>query len=190
MERIEHKGYTIEVYPDEDPINPRHDFDHVGTMVCFHPRYDLGDKDHGFTPETLTAHVALPGVTKLPLFLLDHSGLTISTGRYVCDPQGWDTSLVGFIFVDAEKAAKEGIPEDHIEETLRAEVEEYDQYLTGAVYCYRVIGKLGEVVHSCGGFFGYDHEKSGLLESAKGEIEADIRIHGEQTELFETQTKE
>ena len=28
-------------------FNPREEFDHLGTMVCWHSRYNLGDKGHG-----------------------------------------------------------------------------------------------------------------------------------------------
>lgn len=43
-ETIEYKGYTIKIEYDEFASNPREDFDHLGTMVCSHQRYKLGDK--------------------------------------------------------------------------------------------------------------------------------------------------
>ena len=43
MQKEEYKGYTIEVEQDLDPESPR-EWDCMGTMVCFHKRYDLGDK--------------------------------------------------------------------------------------------------------------------------------------------------
>ena len=69
-------GYVIELHVDSDPENPRQ-WDNMGEMVCFHKRYDLGDKDHGFTPETLLEYVKDPNVVSLPLYLMDHSGLTM-----------------------------------------------------------------------------------------------------------------
>ncbi len=38
--------YLIEILNDEDPENPR-EWDNLGTMVCFHRHYNLGDK-HNF----------------------------------------------------------------------------------------------------------------------------------------------
>ena len=36
----------IIITQDRNPQNPRKD-DNLGTMVCFHKRYDFGDNDHG-----------------------------------------------------------------------------------------------------------------------------------------------
>jgi hypothetical protein len=38
-------GLTIKIYQDDcdENQNPRH-WDNLGTMVCFHRRYELGDK--------------------------------------------------------------------------------------------------------------------------------------------------
>lgn len=41
-------GYTLLAKPDDDPPNPRSEWENFGTMVCFHRRYDLGDK-HNFS---------------------------------------------------------------------------------------------------------------------------------------------
>lgn len=44
-ESIEYKGYTIEIVSDNDPQNPRTDWDPAGVMCCWHSRYNLGDMD-------------------------------------------------------------------------------------------------------------------------------------------------
>ena len=41
------KPYTLFVIQDDMADNPRETDENFGTMVCFHSRYDLGDK-HGF----------------------------------------------------------------------------------------------------------------------------------------------
>ena len=38
-----HKGLTIEIVRESDPINPREDSYNTGTMACWHGRYILGD---------------------------------------------------------------------------------------------------------------------------------------------------
>jgi len=40
----EYRGATITLYPDLDPDNPREAHDNLGTMVCWHRRYILGDE--------------------------------------------------------------------------------------------------------------------------------------------------
>ena len=37
------KKFELEVVQDTDPESPR-TWDNLGTMVCFHKRYELGDK--------------------------------------------------------------------------------------------------------------------------------------------------
>lgn len=37
-------GNTLNIYQDEYSTDPRQDYDHLGTMICFHKRYNLGDK--------------------------------------------------------------------------------------------------------------------------------------------------
>jgi hypothetical protein len=97
----------------------------------------------------------------LPLYLLDHSGISMSTGSFN-DP--WDSGQVGFIFVSVADAKKEWgwkvLTEKrrrHIEDILRGEVETYDQYLTGDVYGYILEGPDGEELDSCWGFFGEEY---------------------------------
>ena len=76
---------VLEVFVEANPSNPRTEFDHVGHMLCYHPRYCLGD-DLECRPEVGTweslkellksEHGA---VAVLPLYLYDHSGLAMST---------------------------------------------------------------------------------------------------------------
>lgn len=138
-------GATFRIVPDEHPINPRKEFDHVGTMVCFHGRYDLGDVGHGFSESDQTTWEELEkNIRKqhrvlaiLPLWLYDHSGISISTGR-TCQ---WDSGRIGFIFTTRKALQKIGWKkEDRTEEKaleiLRNEIEEYNTYLQGDIWCY------------------------------------------------------
>lgn len=47
----EEKKYCIHIQRDEDPLDPRRDWDNITTMACFHLRYDLGDNISEKTPE-------------------------------------------------------------------------------------------------------------------------------------------
>lgn len=162
--------YFIEVVQDNDPINPREEWDNLSTMVCFHGRYRLGDKhsydhrDYSGWEEMKKAIIKNESpVAILPLYLYDHSGITISTSPFSCR---WDSGQIGFVFVSKEKAKEEfrqkRITKKIIEESLRimqGEVEIYDQYLTGDVYGFKVYE-----VSTCDQ--GHDHKK--LIESAYG----------------------
>ena len=84
LETIEHYNHSIEIHQDDDPSNPRED-DNLGTMVCFHNNYDLGDKDHGYVLNDYDSWGELkeailkdnPKAVILPIYMYEHSGITI-----------------------------------------------------------------------------------------------------------------
>jgi len=181
--------YKIEVIQDESPSSPRED-DNLGTMVCFHGRYDLGDKhnyksgDYNGWDEMEKNIIKNENVgVILPLYLYDHSGITISTSPFSCN---WDSGKIGFIFISKEKMLKEyggkivtQTLKDKVTGYLKGEVETYDQYLTGDVYGYRVSevttcseGHEHETeVDSCWGYYGQE----GCMEEGVGIVEYYIK---------------
>lgn len=168
METIETKnGLTLKLIQDESPQNPRTEFENLGTMACFHRRYDLGDTKHGLSIPEVKDISKSTKYFSLPLYLYDHSGLTISTSPFSCP---WDSGQIGVIFVSKAKVRKEWsikhISEKlrvKVMECLRAEVETYDQYLTGDTWGYVIEDKNGNHIESCFGFYGSEYvKKEGL----------------------------
>jgi hypothetical protein len=178
------KKFELEVVQDTDPESPR-DWDNLGTMVCFHKRYELGDKTDYRTEDYDSWEELKEGIIKnegevviLPLYLYDHSGITISTSPFSCK---FDSGRIGFIFVSKYKIKKEGIDETKVEQYLIDEVKTYDQYLTGDVWGYNVYEittcdkghKHKELVESCYGYYGHDEcesEGQSLLEHYEKEV--------------------
>ena len=179
-------NYKLEIFHDQSPESPR-SWDNLGTMICFHRRYSLGDKhdynsnDYSGWDEMEEAIIKNENVAViLPLYLYDHGGITISTSSFSCR---WDSAQIGFIFVSKEKLRKEyntkRITKGIIVKAtnvLEGEVETCDQYLTGEVYGYRV-SKISvcneghehsEEVDSCWGYYGEDsvnEEGNSVLDS-------------------------
>lgn len=161
---------------DEFDDSPR-EWANFGTMLCFHNRYDLGDKglpyreqDYEGWEEVRQALVNDGAVGILPLALYDHGIISISVGS----GGGWDSGQVGFIYATPEAIAANGWTVEanaaDIERVLRAEVDTYDRHLRGEVYAYTVERAVKcdccghtarEVIDSCGGFYDladlYDH---------------------------------
>jgi hypothetical protein len=172
--------YRIE--SDEDPMNPRKEFDNLGVMCCLHRRYDLGDEhdikaDDFICWQGIEDHLRkeLGAVVVLPLYLLDHSGITMSTdssGFRACDPAGWDCGQVGFIYATREAVLanfmKKRLTKSLLEQAaavLVSEVEVYDQYLRGDVWGFILEDDQGNVVDSLWGMFGYDYAKQEAEEA-------------------------
>jgi hypothetical protein len=162
-------GYRAEILFDDNPQNPRQESDsYNGIMACHHSRYDLGDEkiDPGDFESEAELIASLDAYCILPLYLYDHSGLSMSVGSgsgnpfTPFDPGGWDSGQVGFIYTTKDKLAAGGHDPDNLptveqcEEWLRGEVTEYDHYLTGQVFGYRIIAPDGEEIDACWGFYG------------------------------------
>lgn len=191
MEAIftEHIGpVTVNIHLDPEPMDPR-EWDHLGLMLCSHKRYVLGDeqldpRDYESVEQLLDhIHQTYEPTVVLPLYLLDHSGLAMRVGPrgnpFWEDPQGWDSGQVGFIIDTADSRDKMGLDgagPEHVEEILRAEVSEYNSYLTGMVYGFTVENEDGEHLDSCWGFFDEDDalsEGKAIAEHEAARIEAE-----------------
>ena len=164
IETQEYKGHFFEIFHDEDPMNPRTEWDNLGTIVCFHKRYNLGDK-HDYRSDDYNSFDELfeaikedhPDAVILPVYMYDHSGITINTTGFHCP---WDSGQIGWIFMD-RKTGKENWPDaedldQKIKDCLIAEIAIYDQYLSGEVYGF-ILDKDTETEESCSGFFGMDY---------------------------------
>jgi len=199
----DYKGYNIAIEYDDIAVDPREEWDNMATMVCGHNRYRLGDKKMPREAESVwhdfliyvgrenelydEEHelIALSKIEKfidkniiyLPLYLYDHSGITMNTTGFSC---GWDSGQVGYIYVHKKKALEwmcwknmSKSRKEKIYEYLEGEVETYDNFLRGEVYFYSV-EKDGETLDSCGGYYGDDGFNQALAE-AKAHVEFDLR---------------
>lgn len=176
--RITIGDYEIRILHDEYAESPRESWDNLGKMLCRkHSNYNLGDK-HNYPFDLHDSWEEMEEALKktenacivLPLYLYDHSGLTIKTTPFSCQ---WDSGRIGVIYAKKEDVYKEygvkRITKDIVEKVtnlLEGEVETYDQYLRGDVYLYEIY-KEGELVDSCSGFYGEDY----CLEEATSMVE-------------------
>ena len=226
--------YKLKIEYDDMPLNPRTDYDNFGTMVCWHRRYDLGDKHSFSEPREFLTHlvrITLPadevidyakkaklddvrfiydrsntewvlqdkygdkwfteytfaaGTLKdsdmvkecileflpinalkeladrknviLPLYLYDHSGITISCSHSYPYNDRWDAGQVGWVYADFDKIKAEygAVNKETVEKAkqlLISETKTYDDYLRGECYGY-IIEKNGVEVESCWGYLG------------------------------------
>ena len=152
-------AYIVKIRKDEHAESPRND-DNIGIMACFHRRYNLGDSDKPDI-ETVQKIERSPDYISLPLYLYDHSGLTISTKPFSCP---WDSGRLGLIYVKRDDVID--LQDERVLEILRSEVEIYDQYLRGDIYGYELIRTEDDGAEitedSCWGFYGSDPDVNGM----------------------------
>jgi hypothetical protein len=104
----------------------------------------------------------------LPLYLYDHSVVTISTTPF---NNRWDSGQIGFILVSKETALADfggkkvtAKLKQKIEKQLEGEVETYAQFLEGDVYGFCIEDEDGNHIDSCFGFYGSDFATNGMLD--------------------------
>lgn len=178
IETIIYKGYSIEIYQDESADDPRN-WGNLATFAAFHRRYKIGDSHRFEDIAALKDYLKRNAAIYLPVYMYDHSGVCLNTTGFSC---AWDSGQVGYIYALKEDIKKEfGVKrisrklKTRVLDILRGEIETYDQYMCGDVYGYRIKNKDGEVVDSCWGFYGDDHEKSDLIHQAKSQINWCVR---------------
>jgi hypothetical protein len=245
------KPYTLFIKDDTDIDSPRETDDCFGKMICFHRRYNLGDKhdfneprdfmhkllyDHfSVNPKPLYDYIKqgnakearleynrstkewellennywssgndwyttssypaslgkdipdhfvddmlsalrleemtklaeqINGLVILPLFLYDHSGITMNTAGFSCP---WDSGQVGWIYAAEDDIVKEygSLTPENMEKArtlLQGEVEYYDHYLRGDCYGFQLY-KGDEELDSCWGFIGDPTDLQADIES-------------------------
>ena len=121
----------------------------------------------------------------LPLYLYDHSGITMNTTGFHCP---WDSGQLGFIYVTRDEILREygrkRLSKKLVERARRVlvgEVGTYDQYLTGDIYCfgYELTQEIVTCPHcrttepqvvaedSCCGYYGMEYMLSEINDSLK-----------------------
>lgn len=179
---------NLKIIADPDAENPRSWDEPASVMVCDHRRYTLGDEsahalaaedirasrdyrarwdeelDFGFGPDLYRAIQRCSDIVSLPLYLYDHSGITMSTAPFSCP---WDSGQVGFIYMTKATALHQFMGgrrltaqlRERVLGYLRTDVEVYDQYLTGDVWGYVIEDDDGEQVEdgALWSLFGLDY---------------------------------
>jgi hypothetical protein len=185
---IKMKKYNIKIERDENAWNPRED-DNFTTMVCFHKRYDLGDKHH-VDGDAYSSWEEMEEAIKAehevmimkPLYMYEHSGITISTSPFSCS---WDSGRLGLVYITKPSLMKlcgrTDFTEEELSAMLESEVKTYDMYVQGEVYSYSIYEvttcSLGheheELLDSCGGYYGE--------EEAREEADSIVKVYQERT---------
>ncbi len=185
------KKYELKIEQDNDPMNPRTEWDNITTMLCFHKRYDLGDKNPYKSSdfdswEEMKQQIEQDHKVLMikPLYLYDHSGITISTSSFSCQ---WDSGQVGWVFIDEKKLQyitgdSSGHNETNLEEIIDSDVKTYDQYITGEVYRYELYEietcSLGcehkTMIESCGSYYSEEECESEGNSVMKDYVDSEV----------------
>jgi hypothetical protein len=107
-----------------------------------------------------------------PVYAHVHSGVALSLSPFSCP---WDSGQSGVISISRKAALEmmgEGFTKTQLEEKvhtlLKNFLDAFQQYINGNIYWAVIKDADGETVGTCGGgYYGYDHEASGLQDAAR-----------------------
>jgi hypothetical protein len=163
-----YKGHEIEIKYDENPESPRN-WDNVCVFHIAHRRYAFGDKNYNDSESIHAAEAEAKrnGDLVLPLYMFDHSGITISLTPFSCP---WDSGQVGFVQVPRKSFVEEFGKKNFTpklkkkaREWAESETKTLDSYIRGDVYGY-VIDEDGD---SCWGYYSEED----AMEEAKSIVD-------------------
>ena len=171
-------GLKIEFYHSDGDSRT---WSNLTKIIAFHNRYKIGDEhsfdhnDYNGWEEMKQAISNKENVAIIePLYMYDHSGLTVATTPFQCR---WDSGQVGFVIVTKEQIRENFVVKrvtkkliKRASELLQGELKTYNQDLSGDVYgftCY----KDGDAVDSCCGFYGTNPNENGMFDSVPKEFE-------------------
>lgn len=188
---ILYKGYTIKVEKDDYSNSPRKDWDPISTIATFNcktieneceenmdPEYD-GDNFEAIKADYV---FTVKMVAILPLHFKEYScDCNLNT-----DGNG---NQIGFVYISKKMwKSHMGVTDESSEwwqkyhkgksiadvarSLMKNEIKTYNQYLNGECYSFSI--EEDDFKDSCFGYYGNDHEESGLLEIAKDSIDCHL----------------
>lgn len=97
----------------------------------------------------------------LPIYMYDHSGVTISHAPFSCP---WDSGQIGWHYMTKDVLEQEfGGDRQRAEAYMDAQLKIYDDYLTDNVWAFVILDGEGDMEDSCAGFYG-DNAIDNMLE--------------------------
>lgn len=200
---IKYRGYEIEISDSDPAENPR-DWCNLGTLAlkgCGWAEESIDDQEDlytklleeeefrpyskahvGYDYYEIDAEKAQRNIESkyivLPVYKYEHGNVCYSTSIFSC---AWDSGQNGFIYVSKDDVRKE-YSVKRITAKLRAqvlaclanEVKIFSQAASGEVFGWLVEDVDEDHIGMCGGYYGYDHEESGLLDDARSSIDCHI----------------
>jgi hypothetical protein len=188
IEEFEANGKTLKIYVDDYPESPR-SWDNLSRCIFTGGYQHLGDahdvKFDGYYTDRfdfiekgeqeLRKQLKDVVICK-PVHLYSHSGETISTELTYPYNCRWDSGTIGFVVVTKQdirnnwgikRVTQEYI--DHAERILDGEIKTLDQFIRSEIYCFTVEDEQGDVIDSCGGFYGDDYKTNGMTDYIEDE---------------------
>ena len=101
----------------------------------------------------------------VPISKYEHSGISYSVGSNF----GFDHSNNGFYIVTKERADMLGVDEKDFLDCIKSEVETYNTWVSGEIFCFNLYNDKGVLIDSCTGFYDIQDIMEHLPEEFRSE---------------------
>jgi hypothetical protein len=199
LEEYADAKYRLRIEVDDYPDSPRR-WGPLSVIVAWHSNYNFSDTDEYDTPQDFVREMKRVKQQFYPLYLMDHSSLTLRTEPFGGLYGYWDSGQVGFVYIpDAKLREHLGVKrltKEHrarCKEIIDGEIEVYTEYVNGSVFRFTIEAREPDCsncdgedpdcceyeedaeyathVDSCGGFYGYDSIKTSMKEQVEPELQ-------------------
>ena len=91
--------YLLQIMMDDEPLNPRTDYDNFGHMVCWHNRYNIGDQHSFEDTNDLLKELVRESISPDTVITYVKSGMTDKVKlEYDCTSAKWELSSYNTYF--------------------------------------------------------------------------------------------
>ena len=177
-ERIEYKGYVIEILPDQFADSPNDWDDDQAFLIADHRDFAIERK--GFTLGLVESALrggkyedgseypeALDLKKDYHIFGLEayiHSGVVLSLSKEGNFPdRNWDVSQLGYVLIFKGMCNRR----DEAKKAATGLINTWNQYLSGDVWNVNILDDKGETIDGGGSQYGYDE----ALDMAKSTVD-------------------
>ena len=168
IEAFKQDNEILVIYQDPDPWNPREKFENLFKFAFFGTDF-RSVNDEGLNEEQAQEIQKSRDYISFPVYMYDHSAVAFSMRPFSCP---WDSGCVGITYCSKEDIRKNWdwwkITAKRLEKVRRCaelELEAYSCYANGDIFGF-VLYRDNEEFDSSWGYFGDDHEESGLFQNA------------------------
>ena len=170
----------LEIIIDDSCESPR-EWDNLTVIVTIeNNRNAIGDFQVNSSEELRQMLEDKKAKYAIPLYMYEHSGISLKCFEekveYPYNDQ-WDAGCIGMVFTTEELLKDTGLThmtKNEVIDQMKAEIDTYSHWCSGECYGFRLskvsdCDKCNQTVEqeidSCYGFYGYDHETSGLYDA-------------------------
>lgn len=178
VETFEHDGVTVEIHQDYDAGDPFEQYDQLAELVWTEREHAYKnvnghvsiDHEHYLDPDRFTSVAHMQRYLTLmeryliaiPFRLIDYG----SNGYRAMLTDETDERTSGFVVVSEANREKVGAPMEGLRDNALGDWRMWKAWVEGDVYYFHA-GRGWPESECIGGFYGADHEQSGLMEEAK-----------------------